>query len=181
MLKFITQSDLKIDHNSKQIDFLVNYTNVDLLAKIQTTEYILVPSFCIFSETNKNNSETLQLSFLIFFSQSISGYFMYRKEFLGSVENLSLGFHSWWDEMHTWASCSWLHFFFVILQWIFRARPQFHSVESDNDSNLNNALFERSNRFVEKINKEQLNRKRFDGAFVIILPLIISCNLLKSH
>ena len=72
-------------------------------------------------------------------------------------------------------------FFFVILQWIFRARPQFHSVESDNDSNLNNALFERSNRFVEKINKEQLNRKRFDGAFVIILPLIISCNLLKSH
>ena len=28
LLKFITQSYLKIDHNSKQIDFLVNYTTI---------------------------------------------------------------------------------------------------------------------------------------------------------
>ena len=28
MLTFITQSDLKIDHNSKQIDYLVNYTTI---------------------------------------------------------------------------------------------------------------------------------------------------------
>ena len=42
LLRFITQSYLKIDHNSKQIDFLVNYTNTK--AKIMNGSKLMISS-----------------------------------------------------------------------------------------------------------------------------------------